>query len=89
MKCINCKSANTAVVDTYGKGCARRRRYKCRDCGSRFNTLEGYESDALFNDGTWANQAHLEMVAKQLAEGSAELAALAKLLDGRSDRGKL
>lgn len=89
MKCANCKSTNTAVVDTYEKGCVRRRRYKCRDCGSRFNTLEGYESAALFNDGTWVNQEHLELVARQLEEGSAELAALAKALSGRSDRGKL
>ena len=79
MQCINCKSTNTSVIDTREVRAARRRRYKCRDCGERFSTLESYEADALFFDGSWLSIDHLKMVAKQLEEGAAELAALAKL----------
>jgi transcriptional regulator NrdR family protein len=41
MKCPKCNSDNVAVVDSRerpdGK---RRRRYLCKDCNSRFSTLE-------------------------------------------------
>lgn len=84
MQCINCKSTNTTVINSREAGAARRRRYKCLDCGERFNTLEGYETEALFRDGSWLSIDHLKMVAKQLEEGAAELAALAKLF-GRKE----
>lgn len=84
MQCIKCGSANTGVINTREAGAARRRRYKCRDCGERFNTLEGYEADALFRDTSWLSRDHMSMVAKQLEEGAAELAALAKLF-GRKE----
>lgn len=84
MQCINCKSMNTRAINSREARGVRRRRYKCLECGERFSTLEGYEGIALFNDGTWLSKDHLIMVAKQLAEGSAELAALAKLF-GRKE----
>lgn len=89
MQCINCKSIDVAVIDTRRDGCIRRRKYKCSNCGARFKTLEGYETDALFRDGSWLSVEHLELVAKQLEEGSAELAALAKRFRRkRSDNGR-
>lgn len=84
MQCIKCKSTNTTVINSREDGPVRRRRYKCLECGERFNTLEGHEAEALFRDGTWLSNGHLIMVAKQLEEGAAELAALAKLF-GRKE----
>lgn len=84
MQCINCKSTDTCVINSREVGAARRRRYKCRNCGERFSTLESYEADALFFDGSWLNKDHLKIVAKQMEEGAAELVALAKLF-GRKE----
>lgn len=83
MQCIKCKSSDTAVINTRECGDTHRRRYQCRECGERFSTLESYEDTAFFNDGKWVNQYHLDIVARQLEEGAAELAALAKLIAKR------
>ena len=85
MLCEQCNSRNVAVIDTRQSGIIRYRRYKCYDCGTRFNTLESYKSIALFKDGSRITTEHLNMVAKQLKEGAAELVALAKLFQSKGD----
>jgi transcriptional regulator NrdR family protein len=40
MICPNCKSDQTAVIDSRQFKAYRRRRYKCLECGERFTTKE-------------------------------------------------
>lgn len=40
MKCPNCKADQTKCIDSRQSGTTRRRRYRCRRCGSIFNTVE-------------------------------------------------
>ena len=40
MRCSECGSKSLLCVDSRETGSGRKRRYKCRCCGSRFNTIE-------------------------------------------------
>ena len=79
MKCPNCNGLNTYILETRQKNKTRKRRYECRDCNSRFTTLEGYANSVLFSDGIGVSEEHLKVVSKQMLEGAAELTALAKI----------
>ena len=84
MQCRNCKSKSTDVIDSRETNGTRRRRYRCQICGEKFSTLESYSDTAIYRDGLWVSNEHLDMVAKQMQIGAAELVSLAKLLEGRS-----
>lgn len=86
MRCRNCQSESTAVIDSREINGTRRRRYRCQICGERFGTLESYSDTAIYRDGSWVSNEHLDMVAKQMQIGAAELISLAKLLEGRSKK---
>ena len=86
MQCRKCQSESTAVIDSREINGTRRRRYRCQICGERFSTLESYSDTAIFRDGSWVNNEHLDMVAKQMQIGAEELASLAKLLEARSNK---
>ena len=86
MVCEKCKSANVLVIDTREHKNVRRRRYKCSDCGGRFSTLEGYETDALFYDGRWGSLGRLEALSRNLEEDAADLAMIAKMMGSRKER---
>lgn len=81
MVCEKCKSENVYVVDTRQKKNCRRRRYKCKNCGNRFNTIEGYENAAFFLDGKWASLKRIGMLAENLKADAADLALLAKMMN--------
>lgn len=83
MRCRNCQSESTAVIDSREINGTRRRRYRCQICGERFSTLESYSDIAIYRDGQWVSNEHLDMVAEQLQIGADELISLAKLLEGR------
>ena len=86
MQCRNCKSKITDVIDSRETNGTRRRRYRCQICGEKFSTLESYSDTAIYRDGLWVSNEHLDMVAKQMQIGAAELVSLAKLLEGRSKK---
>ena len=79
MKCVNCNSKNTRVMDTRQKERVRYRRHRCLDCGTLYTTVEAYKEDAFFRYNNLLSDEHLIMVANQMMEGAAELTALAKL----------
>lgn len=83
MQCRKCASKNTSVIDSRETNGTRRRRYKCEYCGDKFSTLESYSDIAIYRDGQWVSNEHLDMVAEQLQIGADELISLAKLLEGR------
>ena len=86
MQCRNCQSKSTDVIDSRETNGTRRRRYRCQICGEKFSTLESYSDIAIYRDGSWVSNEHLDMVAKQMQIGAAELVSLAKLLEGRSKK---
>ena len=86
MRCRNCKSESTAVIDSREINGTRRRRYRCQICGERFSTLESYSDIAIYRDGSWVSNEHLDMVANQMRIGAEELVSLAKLLEWRSKK---
>ena len=83
MVCEKCKSSNVLVIDTRDHKTFRRRRYKCGDCGERFNTLEGYENAAFFLDGRWGTPERLDALSKNLEEDAADLVMIAKIISRR------
>lgn len=40
MKCIKCKSTKLKVIDSRPWGDCTRRIRKCKECGTRYNTIE-------------------------------------------------
>lgn len=83
MQCRNCQSKSTDVIDSRETNGTRRRRYRCQICGEKFSTLESYSDIAIYRDGSWVSNEHLDMIARQLQIGADELISLAKLLEGR------
>lgn len=56
MRCPNCNSAQTQVLDSrMTTGSRRRRRYRCYDCGKRFTTYE-FSEEALDEDAIRADE---------------------------------
>lgn len=83
MQCRNCQSKSTDVIDSRETNGTRRRRYRCQICGEKFSTLESYSDIAIYRDGSWVSNEHLDMIARQMQIGADELISLAKLLEGR------
>ena len=83
MQCRNCQSKRTDVIDSRETNGTRRRRYRCQICGEKFSTLESYSDIAIYRDGSWVSNEHLDMIARQMQIGADELISLAKLLEGR------
>lgn len=83
MQCRNCQSKSTDVIDSRETNGTRRRRYRCQICGEKFSTLESYSDIAIYRDGLWVSNEHLDMIARQMQIGADELISLAKLLEGR------
>ena len=80
MQCRNCQSKSTDVIDSRETNGTRRRRYRCQICGEKFSTLESYSDIAIYRDGSWVSNEHLDMIARQMQIGADELISLAKLL---------
>lgn len=87
MQCRNCHSESTRVIDSREINGTRRRRYRCQICGEKFSTLESYSDIAIYRDGSWVSNEHLDMIARQMQIGADELISLAKLLEGRNEHG--
>lgn len=85
MICRKCNSPNTYVVNSREKGSLRRRRYRCDACGERFTTLESYEKDALFVNGSWVNKEAFEKAVERATESATELVSIIKKLGYRRE----